>query len=217
MSELVFLEPNNIDAVPFTTSKVISEVTGVSHRHVKKQIRQRENELGQFGLLVAHETESSGGRPEEVTRLNEQQATLLITFLKNTPVVIAFKVELVRQFFAMRFELSRRHMERAQLKPVRREMTDVIQQVDDDRWAYKKFTDLAYIAVTGKIAKKLREERGAHKDAVAIDYLTADEIHAVAEMQYSIAVLLEAGMDYQQIKAALSSLKLDRAMPRLTA
>ena len=203
MNDLVFLEPDKIDAIPFTTSKVVSEVTGVSHRYIKKQIAQRKSELERFGLLVAHETESTGGRPEEITRLNEQQATVLITFLKNTPVVVAFKVELVRQFYLMREELLRRSTNRIALKPIRREMTDIIQTVDSSEWAYKKYTDLAYKAVTGKIACKLREERGAPKKAAAIEYMTADEIHAVTEMTYKIGVLLEMGMDYQQVKALL--------------
>lgn len=137
-------------------------------------------------------------------RLNEQQATLLVTFLKNTPPVIAFKLELVRQFFAMRSELMKRTVERTALKPVRREMTDVIQQVDDGRWSYKKYTDLAYIAVVGVPAKKLRDVRNAPQKAAAIDYMTADEIHRVAEMQYRIGVLLELGMTYAQVKDALT-------------
>lgn len=57
---------------------------------------------------------------------------------------MAFKKELVRQFFAMRTELMKQQTYRLELKPVRRELTDVIQEVDNGRWAYKKYTDLAY-------------------------------------------------------------------------
>ena len=204
MGNLVFLEPNKLDAEPFTTSKVIAEITGVAHKKIKVAIAKHKESLETFGLLVPYETESTGGRPEEILKLNEQQATLLITFLKNTPVVVAFKVELVRQFYEMRTELNRRHVERAQLKPIRREMTDVIQQATDKPWAYKQYTDLAYKIVTGKIASKLREERGAGKKAKAIDYMTAEEIHAVSEMSYRIGVLIELGMDYHQVKGVLS-------------
>jgi len=77
MPNIVFLEPNKMDSEPFTTSKVVAEITGIAHRYIKKQIYQRENELKQFGLLVSHATESTGGRPEEIIRLNEQQVTLL--------------------------------------------------------------------------------------------------------------------------------------------
>jgi phage regulator Rha-like protein len=151
MGELVFLEPNSIKAVPFTTSKVIAESTGVGHRHVKKQISLHKSSLETFGLLVALETESTGGRPEEIIQLNEQQATLLVTFLKNTPVVVAFKTELVRQFYEMRTELQKRQIGKQTLKPTRRSLTDEIKaNPDHGKWDYKLYTDLAYKMVTGK-------------------------------------------------------------------
>ena len=49
-------------------------------------------------------------------------------------------------------------MLRTELKPIRREMTDVIQEVDNSKWAYKKYTDLAYKMATGKTAAQLRKE-----------------------------------------------------------
>lgn len=204
MHELVFLEPNKIDAVPFTTSKVIAEVTGVTHKKIKLSIVKHKEALEFFGKVGQYGTTLDSGQVEIAYRLNEQQATLLITFLKNTPVVVTFKVELVRQFFAMRTELNRRHVERAQLKPIRLEMTDIIKRTDPDKWAYKRFTDLSYLMALGKTAKKLREERSASPKAKAIDYLTAAEIHAVTEMQYRIGVLIEIGLNYQQIKDALA-------------
>lgn len=205
MNKLVFLEPNKIDAEPFTTSKIVAEVTGVTHKKIKLAINKHITSVEIFGKVVQYGAILESGQTEILYRLNEQQATLLITFLKNTPVVVAFKVELVRQFYAMRAELNRRHVERAQLKPIRLEMTDVIQQVDESKWAYKKYTDLAYKIVTGKIASALRKERGAPPKAVAVDYMTADEIHAVTEMQYRIGVLLEMGMEYEQVKLALQN------------
>jgi phage regulator Rha-like protein len=204
MQSLVFLEPNSIKAIPFTTSKVISEFTSVAHRHIKKQIELHKSSLETFGLLVAHETESTGGRPEEIISLNEQQATLLVTFLKNTPVVVAFKTELVKQFYLMRSELQKRQMLKLELKPTRRTLTDEIQDnPEHGKWDYKLFTDLAYKMVTGKIAVTLRKERGAKPTATALDYMTADEIALVDKLTYKIAVLYEMGLDYHQIKAML--------------
>ena len=202
MNELVFLEPNKIDAIPFTTSKVIADFSGVRHDKVKAAINKHKKVIETFGLLTPHEVESMFGRPESIYKLNEQQATFLMTLLKNTPIVIEFKRRLVEQFYAMRTELMKRRTYRDELKPIRRELTDVIQIMDADNiWAYKQYTDLAYKAVTGKIAKKLREERGANKTAAAIDYMSSDEIQKVARKQSQIAVLRDMGMDYEQIKA----------------
>ncbi|MDR1891826.1 MAG: Rha family transcriptional regulator, partial [Oscillospiraceae bacterium] len=201
MKKLVYLEPDKIDAEPFTTSDIIAEHTNINYRSVQRITEKYENSLSEFGRVRFQITpfETKGGvQNKKIYRLNEQQATLLITFLKNTPVVVKFKTELVRQFYAMREELTRRHAERISLKPIRRELTDVIKQTDDDVWAYKKYTDLSYKAVTGKIARVLRQERGAPKDAKAVDYMSADEIRAIAEMQYKIAVLLDIGMDYNR-------------------
>ncbi len=201
MNDLVFLEPNRLDAEPFTTSKVIAEMTGMNHRRVKDAIRKHQSAMEDFGLLGAYETESSGGRPEEIVMLNEQQATFLMTLLKNTPVVVAFKKELVRQFYAMRTELPNRKDRRAELKPIRRELTDVVKEMDGNRWEYKQYTDLAYKSVLGLNAAQIRKQRGAAKDAAAIDYMTADEIAFVTKRQGQFAVLIEMGLNYQQIKS----------------
>jgi len=204
MGELVFLEPNSIKAVPFTTSKVIAEFTGVGHRHIKKQISLHKLSLETFGLLVAHETESTGGRPEEITLLNEQQSTLLVTFLKNTPVVVDFKTELVRQFYEMRTELQKRQIGKMTLKPTRKPLMDGIKENPNrSEWDYKLFTDLSYKMALGKIAAKIRKERGASKKAVALDYMTSEELNLVESITNKIAVLYEMGLDYYQIKDML--------------
>ena len=117
MTSIVFLVPNTKE--PFTTSKVIANMTGINHRRVKDAIRKHLSEIESFGLLGIYATESTGGRPEEIFRLNEQQATFLMTLLKNTSVVVNFKKELVRQFYAMRFELYKTQAAKAERKPVR--------------------------------------------------------------------------------------------------
>lgn len=208
MTDIVFLEPNRIDSVPFTTSEIIAEFAGVKHHAIRQLITKHESDFKEFGVLAFEMRKppagSKGGRPETIYHLNEEQATLLMTYLKNTAQVRAFKKELVRQFYAMRKELTSRQAYRAELKPIRRELTDVIQQADDGKWAYKKYTDLAYKSSIGKNAAQLRKERGALKTANAIDYMTSAEIAAVAKRQSQIAALLELGMDYQQVKAAVS-------------
>ena len=207
MDNIVFLEPNKIDSEPFTTSDVIAEFAGVNHHAIQQMISKYEKDLCEFGKVAFEMRPLPESRTKQsilVYHLNEQQATLLMTYLKNTERVRAFKKELVRQFYAMRQELLKRQTGRAELKPIRRELTDVIkEQEPEDKWAYKKYTDLAYKSSIGKNAAQLRRERDAPKKAKAVDYLTSDEIAAVAKRQNQIAVLLEMGMDYAQIKSVV--------------
>ena len=92
-NKLVFLEPNKIDAIPFTTSEVIAEFAGVKSRSVYLLIEKHMKSLERFGKVSFEMTPLKGsttGQSVKVYYLNEEQATLLITFLKNTEPVVKF-------------------------------------------------------------------------------------------------------------------------------
>ena len=149
---------------------------------------------------------SRTGQKVKVCHLNEQQATFLLTLLKNTPVVVAFKMELVRQFYIMRQELYKVQAVKVERRAVRRCVTDAIKALPDSphkQMKYIHYSNLAYLTAVGATAKELRQQRGAKKNAVASDYMTSDELEAVADAENRIAVLVEAGLEYPQIKRAL--------------
>ena len=207
MNNLVFLTPNTQE--PFTTSDVIAEMTGNSYRSVQRIIEKQSDRLSRFGRVRFEitPTQTKGGvQNKKVYHLNEQQATLLMTFLKNTDVVADFKVELVRQFYAMRFELYKVQAAKMERRPVRVSMTDAIKALPDSphkAMKYGQYTNLAYLLALGKTASQVRKERGAKKRANASDYLTAEEISLVAEVENKIGVLISIGMNYQEVKASL--------------
>ena len=211
MNNLVYLTPNTEE--PFTTSEVIAECAGVKRDTVQKLIQRHEKDLREFGRVgfEIRTLQTRGGQQmAKIYHLNEQQATLLLTFLRNTPVVIEFKKELVRQFFAMRKELMNIKAIKAERKPLRTSMTDAIKALPDSphkQFKYSQYTDLAYTAALGRTARQLRKERGADKGATASDYMNADELAAVASMENRISVLLDVGMSYQQIKNSLLRVK----------
>lgn len=215
MSNLVFLDPNCLKSEPLTTSDIIAEYARIDYRSVQRTIEKHQKRLERFGRVRFEITpiQTKGGiQDKKIYYLTEEQATLLVTFLKNTDVVADFKVELVRQFYAMRTELQMRHLERERLKPIRREMTDVIQEnPDHSKWDFKLYTDLAYKIVTGKTAAQVRKERGASKKARAIEYMTADEMERIAKLTNKISVLLELGNDYYTIKDILTKKYLKSA------
>lgn len=98
MNNLVLVKNNDT----FTSSIIIANGTGNKHKNVKELIVKYQTQLKALGTLSVLNGESSGGRPEQYYLLNEPQATFLITLLKNTKKVVDFKLELVKQFYAMR-------------------------------------------------------------------------------------------------------------------
>lgn len=69
MNDLVFLDPNRLDAIPFTTSKVISEVVGIEHRKIKVAIRKHKEAIETFGILAPYEADIQDrrrGQPEVI-------------------------------------------------------------------------------------------------------------------------------------------------------
>lgn len=208
MNHLVFLTPNTQE--PFTTSDVIAAFAEVKHHAIQQMIQKHESDFKEFGKLAFEMRplpESRTKQKAKIYYLNEEQATLLMTYLKNTAQVRAFKKELVRQFYAMRTELYKVQMAKASRRPVRVSMTDAIKALPDSphkALKYGQYTDLAYKLALGRTARQLRKDRGADKRATASDYMTAEEISLVAEVENKIGVLIGIGMSYQQVKASLT-------------
>ena len=207
MNNLVFLTPNTQE--PFTTSDVIAEFAEVKHHAIQQMIQKHESDFKEFGKLAFEMRplpESRTKQKAKIYYLNEEQATLLMTYLKNTAQVRAFKKELVRQFYAMRFELYKVQAAKMERRPVRVSMTDAIKALPDSphkAMKYGQYTNLAYLLALGKTASQVRKERGAKKRANASDYMTAEEISLVAEIENKIGVLIGIGMNYQEVKTSL--------------
>lgn len=199
---LVFSVPSRKHGEPFTTSDIIAKGTKNSYRSVQRLIEFHKKALETFGIMRFEITLSGKrGRPKKVYPLNEPQATLLITFMSNTEIVVKFKTELVRQFFEMRAAIQKREIARMERKPIRRELTDAVQaDPNHGQHDFCNLTNLAYRAAVGKTATQIRRERGAPHGAVASDYLSGEEIRGVTKLESQIAVLKELGMDYQEIK-----------------
>lgn len=74
-----------------TTSLAIAEGTGSEHASVIKLARTYKSDLEEFGLLgfnIAPRLKGQhGGGNTEYATLDEPQATLVMTYMKNTPIV----------------------------------------------------------------------------------------------------------------------------------
>ena len=135
----------------------------------------------------------------KIYRLNEQQATLLITYLKNTAPVRKFKMNLVKAFFEMREELSKFRMQRALEKPKRKTLHDSIENWEQaPKHAHSTMNNLLLKAVTDRNAKQLRKERGGYN---GIDSLTSDELEQYQAFEDMVISMIGLNMSYQEIKA----------------
>ena len=135
LEEIVFISPGE---ELYTTSEIVAVKSQVQHHAIQQMLIKYEKDFQEFGVLAFEmrkpENGRKGGRPAVIYHLNEQQSTLLMTFLKNTEPVRRFKKDLVRRFYAMRELLRERQstewlITRKQGKLVRRSETDVLAQL----------------------------------------------------------------------------------------
>lgn len=204
MEELVFLHSQYIKEEPYTTDEVIAKYSQIKRESVSKLIKKYQKDLEEFGKVGFEIRAMESGQKAKFYQLNEEQATLLITYLDNTEPVRRFKKALVRQFYDMKNELYARRMERQKEKSVRKSMTDVIKELELSPHYYKHYTDLVYKTALGFNAKQLREAREVSKKSTILDFLTSEEIEAVNKREQQVATLLTLKMDYDTIKSILS-------------
>ena len=134
----------------------------------------------------------------KIYRLNEQQATLLITYLKNTEPVRQFKMNLVKAFFEMRDELSKRYLQRELEKPKRKSLTEAIQTWEKaPKHAYSTLTNLLLKGVTGKNKAQLMKERESKN---GIDSLTSAELTNYQRLEDMAIAMINLNMRYSEIK-----------------
>lgn len=152
MNDLVFLKGDDV----FTDSLVVASGTGIEHPTVTKTLKRYRKDFEEFGDLRFSDSVSKnpkGGRPSRIYLLNEQQATLLITYLGNSEVVRAFKIQLVKQFYKMRqFILERQST------------------IWKDTREYGKVTRKAETDILKKLVEYAREQGSEHADMYYVTY-----------------------------------------------
>jgi len=208
-NELVFTKTVYINEEPFTTSEIIAKHSENQHHAVQQLIVTHSKRLETLGVIAFEMRKppkgSKGGRPKKIYLLNEEQATLLITFLDNSDVVADFKLELVKQFFEMKKELMTRRIQRELEKPIRKTLTDAIKEWEFcNKWSYRLITDLICKSITGKSTKQLKQEREVKKNNSGTDIFTSEEFAQYNILETKVITLLEMSMTYEQIKTVLS-------------
>lgn len=98
--EIVFANDDQV----VTSTLIIAQETRNEHASVIKLVRTYLADLEEFGLVrfeIQPRPEGQhGGGDVEYALLNEHQSTLLMTYMRNSEIVRAFKKRLVKAFFA---------------------------------------------------------------------------------------------------------------------
>lgn len=102
-------------------SRLIADRLGIEHESFLKTIDTHQAVVEEaFGVIRFEigkpKAGSKGGRPARYALLTENQATLLMTFSRNTPPVVKCKVELVQAFSKAKQLLAQRRVTDATLK-----------------------------------------------------------------------------------------------------
>lgn len=205
MNELVFKTTALSTAEPYTTSDIIAEYSENSHHAIQQLINKNKEKLEGFGKVAFEMRALSSGQKSKIYRLNERQATFLITLLKNTPSVVAFKFELTKQFYSVSEELKQRHTLRLEDKSTRKSLTNAVKE-----WSLKEkyphpyamFTNLLCKVATGLTCKQLKERYGM--DASITELMTVEELKKYQQAENKVIAMLSLNAGYQQIKALLN-------------
>lgn len=199
MYELVEMKENDI----FTTSKIIADGTNNKHNSITAIIQKYEEDFREFGSIRFVDLKSKnpqGGRPEKVYYLNEEQATLLMTYLRNNEVVRKFKKNLVQQFYKMRRFLIEKQSKlwndtRLASKENRLKETDVIKLlVEYAREQGSTHSDKLYLTYT-KLANSI--VCGKRDDMTVSELNTLTLVESI--IKQTIEIDMSMGMHYKDI------------------
>lgn len=89
---------------------VIAELTDKEHKNLRELIEDNISDFNEFGILEPYTIKPSkgslGGKPIKFYCLNEEQYSLLMTYLRNNPKIKEFKKNMVKAFFEMKKQLE---------------------------------------------------------------------------------------------------------------
>ena len=161
-NSLVFLSKNNL---PLTTSLIIAEALERKHKFIIELIRNHEDDLnavcGRVTFQTAPFATAGGTQNREIAFLNEQQTTLLITFMTNSPKVVKFKIALVKAFYEMRQALAQQ---------TQTYTPDEIAVIKD------KALKQGYAIACAQLKERVKPEEAEPKEAPSAKMLKDDEI-----------------------------------------
>jgi len=206
-NNIIEIRDNNL----VISHRIIAEKTGNQEKTVSRLIRNHISSLelfGQVGFEIHTVRNSAGAVNDEKTYfLNESQATLLLTFMRNNEIVIDFKVRLVQEFYEMK-KILKNEIQPAE-KSLKQKVEDLelaVKHYENIEKIFKKFGNFSKRELAGKTSNYVFLETG-------IDFLKMfggfpkDEKHSF-QNSFSLTSLLEK--HNIQIQTYKFNLKLEK-------
>ncbi len=207
----------------YTTTEIIAEQTGIIYDSVSRLVRKYKKKLEEIASLTWHFESSmkkgsrgfeirinNRGNARKVYHLNEQQTLFFIPLLGNTPAVVQFKFDLAAAFVAMRNELQARKIARAVEKPKGVTLHQSISEWEHfprhgNTW-HTIIRSLLATTVTGLTKKQIQaRDTDWRKEKTLLDLLDSEEMERYKMLESIAIAMIEAGSDYDPIKAAIKS------------
>ena len=198
-----------------TTAKKLYDWLELDETHYSRWVKVNilENPFAEEGVdfspLRAKSRKGVMGRPSNDYRITA-------TFAKKLAMTCPTEHgEQARIYFLMAEKIAaeKKHTEAVRLEGiiVRHTLTDaLVKSGEMERMkghAPSTYTDLIYKAVLGLSAKQLKQQRGITGNLR--DFLTAEELAAIARMEQMVVNMLDSGCPYEKIKSIVMQVGAD--------
>ena len=196
-----------------TSSRQVAEKFEKEHKNVVRDIEKLLGEIGSklsVSYFISSDYKDSMNRTQTEYLLTRDGFSLLAMGFTGEKA-LKWKLEYIRAFNEMETELKRLYNERKQWeierekgKLIRHVLTDTIKMKITDsphkKFMYPNYTKLIYKTLFGKPFKELQEEFGVKPKESLRDYLTAEQLKDVENMEMLVSSLINCGWGYDQIK-----------------
>lgn len=186
--KLVFIKKEDV----FTNSKIVAEHAGIQHAAVQQITRKYQQDFEEFGKLKIkfNICPSKTNQKEKIYLYNEQQATLLLTYLKNTKTVREFKKALVKQFYEAKKKLE--EIQAPEYKAIRAESKEVTKSsMKLLKDSISNIDQTQYIKAN-TIANKATSIKFGIKKMIKVEEMTKEMIKFRNKVIQRISALMEA-------------------------
>jgi phage regulator Rha-like protein len=186
---------------PMTDTLIISEATGVQHKNLLELVRSYIDDLQEFGR-VAFQTQpfatEGGMQTREVAVLNEEQTTLLITYMRNSEKVREFKKAIVKAFFEMRKTINGIKIATTDKREAYKDMMNALVE---QRQFLGKNTESRHFIIENKLCNW-----AVTKSFIGIDesQMNLEELQLLMFARKTNESLILAGLEYDERKHHLA-------------